>query len=210
MQRQLSPDCGGMVVRDFDDGGRQLRSTSLTIIRELGVGRTVLEDVIAHEAKVLDDMFESHKKEAFEPPYLVTAAITNVILQITVSQRYEHTDARLQKLIHHTDTFMTNARLTVLLDAIPTARLLPKLRQLYKDLLESNSGMIEFMWTHAQRLISGFSDGANSNFVESFFTNALRNKADKKTLDKRESHDLKYLLRDFIVAGSETTTSSLK
>ena len=209
MQRQLSPDCGGILVRDFDDGGRQLRSTSLTILRDLGAGRAVMEDVIAHEAKVLGDVFESHKTEAFEPTYPVTAAIANVILQITVSQRYEHTDVRLQKLIHDTDTFMANARVTVLLDAIPTARLLPKLRQLYKDLLESNSGMIDFMWVHAQRLMSSYSDGANSNFVESFLTNALRNKTDKKRLDKRESHDLKYLLRDFIVAGSETTTSSL-
>ena len=85
MQRQLSPDCGGILVRDFDDGGRQLRSTSLTILRDLGAGRAVMEDVIAHEAKVLGDVFESHKIEAFEPAYPVTAAITNVILQITPS-----------------------------------------------------------------------------------------------------------------------------
>ena len=209
MQRQLSPDCGGILVRDFDDGGRQLRSTSLTILRDLGVGRTLLEDVIAHEAKVLGDVFESHKTEAFEPAYPVTAAITNVILQITVSQRYEHTDVRLQKLIRDCDATMANSRLTPLLEAIPTARFLPKLRKLYNDLLHSNAGMADFMWTHAQRLMSAHSDGANSNFVESFLTNTIKRKADKNTLDKRDGHDLKYLLRDFIIAGSETTTSSL-
>ena len=155
MQRQLSPDCGGILVRDFDDGGRQLRSTSLTILRDLGAGRAVMEDVIAHEAKVLGDVFESHKTEAFEPTYPVTAAIANVILQITVSQRYEHTDARLIKLIHDTDTIIANTKITPLLDAFPTARFLPKLRQMYTDLTESNSGIIEFMWTHAQRLVGG-------------------------------------------------------
>ena len=205
---RLAPDCGGILVRDFDDGGRQLRSTSLTILRDLGAGRAVMEDVIALEAKLLGDNFEEFGGQSFEPSYLVTAAIINVILQINVGQRYKHNDPQLKELIHNMETFVNNSAMAPLFDAFPAARFLPKLRNTFKNLVNASSGMTDFMWVHAQRLIDSYSDGANSNFVESYLTSSFRQNHDKTTLDKRQVNDLKYLLRDFIIAGSETTSSS--
>ena len=190
----------GITARDYNDGAKGIRTKSLNIFRDLGVGRKVMEELITQEAKELCDSFGSHDGQAFDPGYVTTAAVCNVILQTTASKRYDYNDAELLQLIDNLDLYPQSVHICLLLDKAPFLRVIPKVRQLFSDVIKSSSGVTRFMWKHAKEAVSNSPRGERSNFTEAFIADA----------DERERAMFGELLRDFALAGTETTAGSLK
>ena len=206
--QRLNPNSsGGIVVRDFDDVGRALRSKCLTILRDLGAGRAALSDAIAREANDLASAFESHDGRAFEPSETLTAAVANVILSVSLSQRRDYADPELQELIANVNKFTSSLRIMMLLDLAPFMRVVPQFGRLLQDLLDANSGVLSFAERQLSSIRANLAEGERSNFAESFL-----DFAHERTYPAMPDNEvvLKSILRDFLVAGVETTASSLQ
>ena len=67
--------------------------------------------------------------------------------------------------------------------------------------------MKDYMWKYAQKNLQNFHQGLKSNFVESWLDNNFDKMTQQPEIDKE---DFLLILRDLLIAGSETTTTSLK
>ena len=105
-----------IITRDFDDGARKLRGHCLTIFRNLGVGRAVMEGDIAHEAGCLADTLRAIGTQARDVSAYVNVAVSNVILKILLDKRHAAGDSEQTALNESTNQMMKAFRLLPLFD----------------------------------------------------------------------------------------------
>lgn len=78
---------------------RQLRRFTLTTLRDFGMGRKGMEEWIQEESKHLSDHIETLKGKPFDPTFLLSCAVSNVINCMVFSQHFSYDDEQFRKLL---------------------------------------------------------------------------------------------------------------
>ncbi|NXW57902.1 CP2G1 protein, partial [Eurystomus gularis] len=78
---------------------RQLRRFSLSVLRDFGMGRKTIESRIQEEAQVLLQEFQSTKGEPFDPTFLLSCAVSNIICSIVFGKRFDYRDEEFLELL---------------------------------------------------------------------------------------------------------------
>ncbi|XP_075892751.1 cytochrome P450 2G1-like [Nelusetta ayraudi] len=78
---------------------RQLRRFTLTTLRDFGMGRKGMEEWIQEESKHLSDHIETLKGKPFDPTFLLSCAVSNVINCMVFSQHFSYDDKQFRKLL---------------------------------------------------------------------------------------------------------------
>ncbi|KAM6038267.1 LOW QUALITY PROTEIN: cytochrome P450 2G1-like [Chlamydotis macqueenii] len=90
---------GHGVVFSNGERWRQLRRFSLTVLRDFGMGRKGIEGRIQEEAQALVDELRSTQGEPFDPTYLLSCAVSNVICAMVFGKRFDYRDAEFLELL---------------------------------------------------------------------------------------------------------------
>ncbi|KAM6360779.1 LOW QUALITY PROTEIN: cytochrome P450 2G1-like, partial [Pluvialis apricaria] len=78
---------------------RQLRRFSLTVLRDFGMGRRTIEGRIQEEAQALLQALRDTREEPFDPTYLLSCAVSNVICSIVFGDRFDYGDEEFLLLL---------------------------------------------------------------------------------------------------------------
>lgn len=79
---------------------RQLRRFTLSTLRDFGMGRKGMEEWIQEESKHLRDRVNSFKGKSFNPTFLLSQTVSNVICCLVFGQRFDYDDAQFLRLLH--------------------------------------------------------------------------------------------------------------
>ena len=203
----INPRFKGVINSDYHDTLRHNRNHSLTILRNLGVGRSCMEDKILEEAQDLCQHFAEQNSRPFDPWNDITCSVLNVIFHVCLNKRLQRTDPDLKQVLKYTDDVIKAGNHQPFIDAFNSLRFVPPLSITYSKLLVGDKGMADYMWNCAETLINQFELGKDTNFIDCW----LNDSRDKDTQEPSfDEENLKYILRDFLLAGSETTTTSIK
>ncbi|XP_062996479.1 cytochrome P450 2F3-like [Elgaria multicarinata webbii] len=90
------------VVFAHGDRWRLLRRFSLSTLRNFGMGKRSIEERIQEEARCLVEELHGTEGKPFDPTFIVSRAVSNIICSIVFGNRFEYNDEkflRLNKLI---------------------------------------------------------------------------------------------------------------
>ncbi|KAM6226053.1 uncharacterized protein LJ264_015959 [Porphyrio hochstetteri] len=87
------------VVFSNGERWRQLRRFSLTVLRDFGMGRKSIEGRIQEEAQVLLQELRSTQEAPFDPTYLLSCAVSNIICSIVFGRRFDYRDGEFLELL---------------------------------------------------------------------------------------------------------------
>ena len=198
---QVDPNNEGIAFNDYENV-KKTRNASVRIFRDLGVGRSTMENVVTEEARILIDQFKSCDGNAFNPLDDVTFCVANVLQNFLFQERSK---------ICELQTIFLNMKITeqsfvfiFLFDSLPFMRHFPGLRKHFQAIVNPNIEIMNLMLSKAYSCVVNLDTLNNpSSFVEAF--------AQKYGKDSHEFRKvLPQNLMEFFAAGTDRTSSALK
>lgn len=78
---------------------KQMRRFALTTLRNFGMGKRSIEERIQEEAQFLAEEFSKTGGKLFDPTFLLSCAVSNIICSIVFGQRFSYKDEHFLSLI---------------------------------------------------------------------------------------------------------------
>ncbi|MEE6491138.1 hypothetical protein FKM82_016108 [Ascaphus truei] len=79
---------------------RNLRRFALLTLRNFGMGKRSVEELIQDEARYLAEEFRQTKETPFDPTFFLSKAVSNVICAIVFGNRFDYSDKRFLTLLN--------------------------------------------------------------------------------------------------------------
>ncbi|KAM4641647.1 cytochrome P450 2F2-like [Discoglossus pictus] len=78
---------------------RVLRQFSLLTLRDFGMGKKSLEEVLQREVKFLLEQFKNTNQEPIDPSMTVKCASSNIFVSLVMGTRYDYSDKKWMKIL---------------------------------------------------------------------------------------------------------------
>lgn len=187
----------------YDAEFRKSQQFSLSILREFGFGQNVMENRIHSAVEDLITKLKLLNGGSIDPSqYLFKTAeaiLSGVLFGNHMDESYEN-----DRQIFDTQIFDTCGRFIYFvislmpLDILPFLRFLPNFRKLVNEALDTNKKALKLLNFKVDQILSC---NSTDNFVSRYVQEA------GKDFDREH---LLYLLRNFVVAGSETSSVTIR
>ncbi|XP_060086995.1 cytochrome P450 2K6-like isoform X2 [Heteronotia binoei] len=186
---------------------KMTRRFSLTTLRDYGMGRKTIEDRIVEEGQFLIQKFESFKGKPFESTIIMNGATSNIILTILFGMRFEYEDPtfiRLLNLVNENIRLLGSAQL-LLYNTFPALGFLSGDR---KTVLKNRDELFAFLEATYTERLKELDENDQRSFLDVYLFQQQKNKNQSNIFSDNEH--LKTLLGDLIIAGTETTSATLR
>ena len=206
--KQTNPQQHGIIQADYTCSMHRLRSDSVAILRTLGFGKSVMEEKIAFEAAELVRVIAEQKGQPFDPAPSVSVHVFNVIHAVLFDKRFDHKDKAVNDVIKVTNDWMATGIKAYVIEIFPFMRFINRFKQAMNKYKQCQNSMLDYLNKYIDCHVKEHTAGMDHDYLHAML--------DKRSLgiDDSESSisrsNLGFVLRDFIVAGAETTANSLR
>ncbi|XP_056371398.1 cytochrome P450 2G1-like isoform X2 [Oenanthe melanoleuca] len=194
----------------FADGERwrQLRRFSLTVLRDFGMGRRSIESRIQEEAQELLKEFQKTQGKPFDPTFLLSCAVSNIICSIVFGDRFPYEDPEFLELLQMmNDSFREmSTTWSQLYDmAEPLLQWLPGPHRRIPHLL---GRMRSFIARRVRDNARSLDPRSPRDFIDAFLIQMDKEKDNPNSEFTMENLELTTL--NLFFAGTETVSSTLR
>ncbi|XP_046585105.1 cytochrome P450 2U1-like [Haliotis rubra] len=201
---------GKGVVGTSGDLWREQRRFALNTLREFGSGRNIMEDKIHEEITQFTEAFEAERGQGFDCKRLVHNAVSNVICSIVFGKRFEYTDPLFITFLKAMDEILANVVTAGVLNVLPIVRFLPgdlfKFKNTMQNVEKIESLLIDPM---TEEHVKNHDDDNVDDFIHAYIKE-MRLRKEKQEDTTLDSENLKKIITDLFVAGSETTATTIR
>lgn len=199
---------GKGVVSVNGDNWREQRKFSLRTLKNLGMGKSILEKTIHFEAELLLKEFLSKENNPFNPDQLFFA-VSNVMNSLSFGGHFKHGDVRYAEMIQRVEENFSNIGVSSIGTLIPALAYLPgdifKIKKTLANADTVHGWLRQFVNEHLENY-----DENNVNDLTSAFIKEMKKQEATKETTSFTVEQLVHLLGDLFVAGTETTASTLR
>jgi cytochrome P450 len=191
----FNPNQHGIIEGQYGAAFRKYLQLTLSILKEFGFGLGLMEQRISTEVEELVSLIKAHNGKPLYPAHLFSMAAMNVIASIVFGQRLDQTDEQLSGLCSSFHLSVTSK--LRYLDYCPMLRFLPYFDKLKVIAIKRRSYQMKFIDESIAKSLTSSNNSFTRRFVE--------------CMGPEYDHDeLRKILWDLLIAGSETTATSLQ
>ncbi|XP_029028179.1 cytochrome P450 2G1-like isoform X1 [Betta splendens] len=187
---------------------RQLRRFTLTTLRDFGMGRKGMEEWIQEESKHVRDHIETFKAKSFDPTFLLSCTISNVICCLVFGERFDYEDKQFLRLLYIISEILKFASSPwgQMYNLFPwlMERLPGRHHSLFDEVGEMRVFIEKKILEHKETL----DPSSPRDYIDSFL---IRIDQEKNNPTTEFSHDnLVSTVLNLFLAGTETTSSTIR
>ena len=133
----------GLAFAHYDSTYKSNRKLCLSILKQFGLGRRVMETRILMEVEEMVKKVREKQGRPFDMRQLTTSCIANLMMSMLFGHRFDHSDPAFQQYI--SDIHDGNANYSMALDMFPVLRFLPHFKSLIAKGSKSYKSAISFV-----------------------------------------------------------------
>ena len=185
----------GLVHTPYNQEYKTDHRLTLNVFKNFGFGaKNIIEGRIHMEMERLADYFRNMKGQSFNPMRVMFGAVSNIVTGITLGQRYDYNDPKLQQLNDYTHEFVHNC--VFILDIMPWVRILPTIKKKIAIGRNAFDLYMDLMKAEVEKSLKSDEDSFVKQYVE-----AKGGEYDREQLN--------FIVRDLLMAGTDTTANSM-
>ena len=185
--------------RQYDSAFKKSHHRSLTILRQFGFGKGIMETRINAEVEELVACVRELSGKSFYPDWPIARSVMNVIGSILFGRRFDRGDVRRDAFLQDVYTFVNTLWKVIPINMVPLLRFLPGFRGRLRRHVATHDRMMQFVRENVRRSL------ASADPTQSF-AGCYRDQAG----DDFDPSELEFIVRDLIVAGTETSVSTIR
>lgn len=187
----------------------ELRRFSSTVLRGLGVGKKSFEENIATEAEILVKELKKMEGAPFDPKHLLSNAVSNIICSVVFGKRFQYSDPMFRSLLKNSDDIVESVGSAGVIEFSPLISkltFLPLVRKYSQAVHKSRKQTLSMIEEHNQDY-----DAAHPrDLIDMFLKEIDLKKSVGDECGAMKTENLRALVGDLFVAGSETTNTTLR
>ncbi|KAH9494454.1 Cytochrome P450 2J6 [Bulinus truncatus] len=189
---------------------KEHRSVTMAILRNVGMGKNVLAHKIQDEVDHFADHLAGLNGRPTKMRMNMNMAMANCICSFLLGRRFEYDDATFQRLMRLVRYIVGNTSKGEIVAVFPVLNLLPGDRFHSKRLASSSKDVIDII---VSKFIPEIKEETRKETEATNFASGYLQEMDKKVKGREQTtmdeENLAKSIFDFIVAGTETTSTSL-
>ncbi|XP_019206870.1 cytochrome P450 2J2 isoform X2 [Oreochromis niloticus] len=187
---------------------KKQRKFANTHLRYFGEGQKSLEKYIEVECNFLCEAFKEEQGRPFNPHYIMTNAVGNIISSVVFGHRFEYTDPSFRKILEldNDAVVLAGSAQTQLYDAFPG--LMKYLPGPHQTVLANYREIMTFLNREIEKHQEEWNPDDPRDFLDTYLS-----EMEKKKEDPRAGFNIETLLvstLDLIEAGTETSSTTLR
>uniref|UniRef100_A0A8D0C8T2 Cytochrome P450 n=1 Tax=Salvator merianae TaxID=96440 RepID=A0A8D0C8T2_SALMN len=197
----------GLILAKYGPSWKEQKRFILSALKDFGVGKKTLEDLVTEEAEHLCSSFSSKEGRPFDPHHLLNNAVSNIICSITFGKCSLYKEQNFQTLLNLLEESKKEESgfLTQLLHAIPALLFIPGIMQkAFRHQKELFGLLCDLVKMHKETWLPSCKRG----IVDAYLEEVEKRKNDENSSFSEEN--LTLIIGDLFAAGTETTTSTLR
>ncbi|XP_062996488.1 cytochrome P450 2G1-like [Elgaria multicarinata webbii] len=196
------------VVFAHGDRWRLLRRFSLSTLRNFGMGKRSIEERIQEEARCLVEELHGTEGKPFDPTFIVSRAVSNIICSIVFGNRFEYNDKkflRLNKLITER-VRVTSTPQAALYNIFP--EIMEKIPGTHHAGSRCSQAIISFIRERIKMQQASLDPSAPQNYIDCFLVKMEEEKGNACSYFHMDS--LVMSTHNLFFAGTETVSTTLR
>ncbi|XP_063298141.1 cytochrome P450 2K1-like isoform X2 [Pelobates fuscus] len=198
---------GHGVVFAHGENWKVMRRFSLTTLRDFGMGKKVIENLINEECDSLIEVFQSYKGKPFDNKMIINGAVSNVIVSVLLGHRFDYNDPLFLKLMGliNSNVMILGTPMILLYNMLPSlVRLLPGSHNIiFENVRKMNTFIKETFAKHKDQL--DMND--QRNLIDAYL---VKQQEEKPKGLFFHDENLTGLVGNLFSAGTETTSTTLR
>ncbi|XP_069129904.1 cytochrome P450 2B4-like [Argopecten irradians] len=197
---------GKGIVASTGEFWKSTRTFSLGVLREFGFGKRSLESKVQEEIAIFLDILADKNGEAFYLGAIAQTSISNIICSIAFGQRYDHDEEEFKNLLHMLDQAFVLTSKANIANFFPFLRYLPGDLTHLKATLENMGEIQSYLQNQIDQHRATFDEENVRDFIDAF----LKEEIVQGKSDVLCDENLKIILTNLYIAGTETTATTIK
>ncbi|TRZ20192.1 hypothetical protein HGM15179_006934 [Zosterops borbonicus] len=186
----------------------EVRRFSLTTLRNFGMGKRSIEERIQEESDYLLEEIHKTKGASFEPTYMLSCAVANVICSIVFGKRYDYKDKKFLALMNNMNNIfeMMNSHWGQLYQMF--SNILYYLPGPHHNIFAEFDALKAFVAEEVKLHQASLDPNSPQDFIDCFL-NKIQEEKDRSN----SSFFMKNLITsafDLFIAGTETTSTTIR